>query len=97
MKRKVYIIIQSIISFIAVAYQGINIVDGEYIWLDKFTEAFNGFGVSGMLIPLMILFFYYFLIFLFFIHKLLCYVFLPIKKYITKYIENPPYLMYYII
>ena len=38
-----------------------------------------------------------FLIFLFFIHKLLCYVFLPIKKYITKYIENPPYLMYYII
>lgn len=61
MKRKVYIIIQSIISFIAVAYQGINIVDGEYIWLDKFTEAFNGFGVSGMLIPLMILFFYYFI------------------------------------
>ena len=60
MCKRIYIILQAVISYIAIAYCGPRVVEGQYIWLDNFTEAFRGFGINGVLIPIMLIIFYHY-------------------------------------
>lgn len=58
MKRKALIVFQSILGYMALVYCGPRVIEGEYIWLDNFTEAFKGYGINGILIPVLLMFFY---------------------------------------
>ena len=58
MNNRIYIALQSVLTYIAIMYSGPRVIEGEYIWLDNFTEAFKGYGINGILIPLLLMFFY---------------------------------------
>ena len=59
--RNKKIIIESILSYIALIYCGPKIIEGENLWLNNFTESFKGFGFTGMILPVFLMITYYFI------------------------------------
>lgn len=59
MIRRLSLIIQTILSYIAIFYCGLEVIEGEYIWIDTFTQSFRGFGINSLIVPVCLFLLFY--------------------------------------